>query len=479
MSEYKKSIFFFLLFFLLLAAYFTYGIYSSYVLEKENAQIRVANTSFLINEWIKSWFFTADYILRDVVAEVPLSEVIYPIQDIEKHRLRSEYLEAKRKTLPNAILLGLFDRNCIVTHTNSVVGFDASSREFCQENRLNNAIETYVAHAYFSNIGRLAITQTRKLPKDPSGQFSGFAGLAVDLNFFSKLLEQVTLGPHGTIAIADTKLSLLARKPAMPDNLGKKVNDPIAEAFIATKGSYVTLQQQSPLDQEDRLYGIRKVEGLPFIVVVGEAKRDWLNGWYKQLIRSLMMLSMGIALSFLVLRYQFELLEQKRTLALLSMTDALTGVSNRSHLDKTLLDESVRSDRFKHSLGLIILDIDHFKKINDTFGHQAGDKVLKEFAALLLSSCRATETVGRWGGEEFLIICPETDLSGLEVLAEHMRMKIEAHHFPDVDKVTASFGITCRRVNEPIDTSISRADQALYDAKHSGRNRVNAGIPDA
>jgi diguanylate cyclase (GGDEF)-like protein len=477
MSEHKKSIFYFLAFFLLLAAYFTYGIYSSYLLEEENAEIRVANTSFLIGEWIKGWFIATDYVLRDVVAEVPLSEIIYPTQDIEQHRLRSEYLEAKRKTLPNTILFGLFDSKCIVTHTNSIVGFDASFREFCQENRLNNSIETYISYAYISNNDRLNITQTRKLPKDTAGQFAGFAALAVDVNFFSKLLEQVTLGPHGTIAVADTKLSLLARKPAIPDALGKKVNDPIVEAFLSTQKSYITLQQQSPLDKEDRLYGIRKVQGLPFIVVVGESKRDWLNGWYEQLIRSLVMLTIGIALSVLVFRYQFELLAQKKALASLSMTDALTGISNRCSLDKTLLDESVRSDRFNHSLGLIILDIDHFKKINDTFGHQAGDKVLKEFATILISNCRVTETVGRWGGEEFLIICPETELLGLQVLAENIRAKIAAHRFPDVEKVTASFGIACRSVNELIDLAINRADQALYQAKNGGRNRVNVGMP--
>ena len=99
---------------------------------------------------------------------------------------------------------------------------------------------------------------------------------------------------------------------------------------------------------------------------------------------------------------------------------------------------------------------------------------MQEFAELLIAGCRATETIGRWGGEEFLIICPETDISGLQVLAENLRMKIAAHRFPDVERVTASLGITCRNVNELLDTAIHRADQALYQAKNGGRNRVNA-----
>jgi diguanylate cyclase (GGDEF)-like protein len=471
MSEQKYSILFFLLFCLLLAGYSAYNIRLSCIQEKEKAEIRVANTSFLIGEWIKGAFMASDYVLQDIIYSVPVSELEYPTTNPDEHAKFTKLIDEKHRTLLHASGVGLTNSDGFVTHTLSIVGFDANHREWFSVPKNNPEIETFVSNMFRSNNDELMVIQSRKFPGE---EFSGLAGIGVNLNFFSTWLKDVKIDPHGVIGIADAKLSLLARKPAIPDALGKKVNDPIIEAFVSSDENYMTFQQQSPLDNEERLYGVRKVKELPFIIVVGEAKRDWLSGWYKQVIMALVMFFIGVGLSFVVLLFYWKQLSQKEALAALAMTDALTGLSNRSHLDKTLLHELVRSDRFSHSLGLIMLDIDHFKKINDMFGHQTGDKVLKEFAALLISSCRATETVGRWGGEEFLIICPLTDINGLHLLAENIRRKIEDHRFPDVYKVTASLGITCRVVNESIEQAIGRADEALYRAKIGGRNLVCA-----
>ncbi len=130
------------------------------------------------------------------------------------------------------------------------------------------------------------------------------------------------------------------------------------------------------------------------------------------------------------------------------------------------------AQRFKHFFGIIILDVDHFKEVNDTHGHHVGDQVLVDMADLLKSNVRTTDTLGRWGGEEFLIICPEADEAGTANLAENLRNAIASHKFPVVQSKTASFGVTIHQQGESIKSVIARADKALYVAKNSGRNRV-------
>ncbi|WP_299204614.1 GGDEF domain-containing protein [uncultured Amphritea sp.] len=158
-----------------------------------------------------------------------------------------------------------------------------------------------------------------------------------------------------------------------------------------------------------------------------------------------------------------------------SITDALTGIYNRLKLDEDLCYAVKRSERTKREFSVILLDIDNFKLVNDSFGHLLGDEVLKAFAALLVSAVRQTDIVGRWGGEEFLIICPDTDLQGVSVLAEQLRKKIAEHPFPEEKSLNASLGVVAHNRDEQADAVIARVDKALYRAKDKGRNRVEVG----
>lgn len=156
-------------------------------------------------------------------------------------------------------------------------------------------------------------------------------------------------------------------------------------------------------------------------------------------------------------------------------TDKLTGLFNRQKLDVKLEMEFLRARRSGAPLSVIILDLDHFKNVNDTWGHQVGDQVLVCTAQLLTARLRQTDCAGRWGGEEFMVICPDTDLEGARALAETLRQAITAQTFPTAGHQTASFGVACCTVGDQVKTLVSRADQALYEAKHLGRNRVEAG----
>nr|WP_320026155.1 diguanylate cyclase [uncultured Acetobacterium sp.] len=156
----------------------------------------------------------------------------------------------------------------------------------------------------------------------------------------------------------------------------------------------------------------------------------------------------------------------------LSETDKLTQLYNRYKLDDALEREFKRSKRTQSPFAVILLDIDHFKQVNDIFGHQAGDVILKELADAFKKSIRATDIVGRWGGEEFIFILPDTNEAGAMLLAEKIRMRISATHFSHPEKITGSLGVSVYRGDSAAGTIISRADQALYAAKHHGRNQV-------
>lgn len=167
-----------------------------------------------------------------------------------------------------------------------------------------------------------------------------------------------------------------------------------------------------------------------------------------------------------------ELRNKNKELEILSITDKLTGTFNRIKLDQSIENALLRANEFNEPFGIIIIDIDHFKKVNDTFGHQVGDAVLISFASILKESVRKTDIVGRWGGEEFIVICFGATLSNTFALAQKLKEKIEKFKFDTVGQKTASFGVASYQKKENIESIIKRADEALYKAKQEGRNRV-------
>lgn len=171
----------------------------------------------------------------------------------------------------------------------------------------------------------------------------------------------------------------------------------------------------------------------------------------------------------------FDITAQKQAEEILTAqatTDELTGIANRRQFDRTFKNEMHRASRYQLPLAVIMLDIDHFKKINDSYGHQVGDNVLVHLARLISGMKREQDFFARWGGEEFIILSPSRDIAGMRKFAEKLRRAIETHTFPGVESVTCSFGLAEYQPNEPMDSFFGRVDSALYRAKENGRNRV-------
>jgi diguanylate cyclase (GGDEF)-like protein len=152
--------------------------------------------------------------------------------------------------------------------------------------------------------------------------------------------------------------------------------------------------------------------------------------------------------------------------------DGLTKVYNRNYFDMYLAQEVSRSKRYKRELSLIITDIDHFKQVNDTYGHLTGDTVLQEFTQIIMQQCRKSDLIARFGGEEFIILLPETPLEGGIIVAERMCQQIATHTFQEAEHITASFGVANLIMDRDGRELLRRADCVLYKAKKNGRNQV-------
>ena len=168
-----------------------------------------------------------------------------------------------------------------------------------------------------------------------------------------------------------------------------------------------------------------------------------------------------------------ELKNHEIELKQISRTDRLTQTHNRMYTDNILENQYYRFKRDSEICSVILVDIDHFKSVNDTYGHLAGDKVLIEFAKILSNSIRQGDVLGRWGGEEFLIILAHTKLSEALQLAEKLRKAIDIHEFTEPKHLTASFGVSTFAQESTIDILIDTADKALYESKKNGRNCVS------
>jgi polar amino acid transport system substrate-binding protein len=202
-----------------------------------------------------------------------------------------------------------------------------------------------------------------------------------------------------------------------------------------------------------------------------EQKNDAIQTWNIFIAVGILLLLLTLR-EYVINRYKSRLESLNKELEQLSNTDSLTGIANRHFLNNMFKMEMARARRYRSKFSVILLDVDHFKTINDTFGHNEGDRILKTIAHAAADALRTNDTAGRWGGEEFLVLCPETDLYGAQRLAEAIRQKIERLDFGIPRKITISLGVAEYQDDQSVEDLVKRADDALYEAKNSGRNLV-------
>ena len=202
------------------------------------------------------------------------------------------------------------------------------------------------------------------------------------------------------------------------------------------------------------------VEGLEMLGAAVMQLNDELTGTQRQLLRA-----------------NQELKRNEEVILDLMHTDPLTGAGNRRRLDEVLATEVERCRRYEQALCVVMIDLDHFKTVNDRYGHAIGDEVLKQFAALLRGHARQTDLVARLNGEKFVVVLPATRLKNAVISAERTRRQLESHPLVEqIGQITASFGIAMLASGEAGEDLLQRADQALYRSKREGRNRLTQSI---
>ncbi|MDI6750208.1 MAG: diguanylate cyclase [Rhodocyclaceae bacterium] len=271
---------------------------------------------------------------------------------------------------------------------------------------------------------------------------------------------------------------------------------PLINSPQVYRGDRVTALQtpvfQTILQLQDELSDVRPPEQKIVGYIAVEIARDALEARKREMLEITLAIMLGglLLASWLSLRIahgvlttldtaQKALRRQMETAELLARTDALTGLANRRAFDEVAQQEIQRAQRYGTPLTLVLADLDHFKAINDSHGHDVGDCVLQDFARILAGSVRNVDLVGRWGGEEFAILMPGTDLAEATQAAERMRRQVEQAQLcieETTCRYTASFGVAAFRADMPTLASLlGRADMALYRAKRLGRNRVEVG----
>lgn len=240
---------------------------------------------------------------------------------------------------------------------------------------------------------------------------------------------------------------------------------------------------KAPLEMDHASRGVRRADGQPLDIVerelLGEVL-DLIGHAHENDVRLRALEERVTALQF----ENLDLMAKNSFLSEISARDSLTGLYNRWYVMEKIDSEMNRSVRNGQPMSVLMLDLDHFKQINDSYGHPAGDSVLKSVGQTLRESCRVYDVPGRYGGEEFCIVLPETKVNGTQTVAERIRSRVESASVMIGDseiKVTASIGVAGMDSTEDgvlsASALIERADRALYTAKHQGRNRVEFWAP--
>lgn len=287
---------------------------------------------------------------------------------------------------------------------------------------------------YYKKIKLIQVNTTEDaLKKVYNGEVYAYVGALPNIGYFIKKLKYTNLKVNGEASF-DAKLSFASRKDL-----------PILNSILQKTLNSITKEEH------DKIYD------------------NWINIQYPNKADHTMFI-IAIIIIFIIL---FILYIRNIKLKKISETDSLTKIANRRKIDTFLEIEIERTLRNKTSLCVVMIDIDFFKKINDNYGHNIGDKILKNLAKVLKLNIRKFDLVGRWGGEEFLIVCPDNDISQTILLCKKLQKLISKIKVANTNNyITVSFGIAQFNKDEKIDNLINRADKELYNAKHKGRDCI-------
>nr|WP_315241096.1 sensor domain-containing diguanylate cyclase [uncultured Albidiferax sp.] len=381
---------------------------------------------------------------------------------------------------------------------NKAEGATWADRDFFAALRDSAQAGLHISKPLVGRVSRQYVIGFSRRYNYPDGRFAGVVAAPIAVHYFSKTLAQFDLGPNGMLNLRDADIGLVTRVPALPDKpagqVGHSVVSPEFRRLFQSDTRTATYFAVTPADGVERVSTFHRLQAAPMVLTVAVAKSEYLAGWNQEVYRSMVMAGSFLLVSLLLGMFLLRSLRQTQThqsqleaqlakilslQALLqeqAIRDPLTGLFNRRYLDETLARDLARARREGHAVALAMLDLDGFKRINDTHGHVAGDLVLKTLSALLRTGARQSDTVCRFGGEEFLVLLPHMSLDQAQRKLDAWRVEFAQTpiQFGEARfQVTFSAGVAAYPLHGADGGAlVAAADSALYRAKQAGRNRV-------
>ncbi|WP_051516546.1 sensor domain-containing diguanylate cyclase [Herbaspirillum sp. RV1423] len=458
----------------------------------EDAQTSTANLSRALAEHAEATLTSADAVLFGLVQRLE-------VEGMDRDSLARIYplLASYVKELPQIQGLFVYDQTgkwMVNSMDDSPWMLNNADREYFIFHMTHENREAHVGVPVKSrSTGAWIIPLSRRI-NHPDGTFAGVVLASVEIEYFLKFYRSFDIGKHGEILLATQAGVLLAQWPPVDGDVGKNVSSNIASEHAARNKNGVALIT-SPGDGLQRLYSYKRLDKYPLFVTAAQSYDEVLSSWRTEtLMQSVGVLILVAMLAWLgkrlvdqiklrtqaqqkLLSAREKLVEMNKTLQKMALEDSLTGVANRRQFDVTLANEFNRAKRESQSLALLMIDVDHFKKYNDTYGHPAGDVCLQKIGKVIKMN-RPGDLSARYGGEEFAILLPNTDLKGAISVAEKICADVRSLNIPHGKNptgiVTISVGVQATVPTAACNLLdlVSAADKALYTAKARGRNQV-------
>lgn len=472
--------------------------YDGYTQHRQIALGRVANVAQVMARYLQGVFDKTDLALRSVAYEY--GHHMLGARSADPAAIR-ELIRHQRTALPELDSMRIATADGIVRFgTDGVEGVDINDRDYFR--RAHEGEEGLL----FSEPLRGRISEkwvmvaSRRLTR-PDGSFGGVVLAAISSEYFSRGFAAVDLGRDGAISVRDFDLRLVARHPhssGSPGAIGSaNVSAQLREALRSDplSGTYIA---PTALDGIERLNAYRRVGELPLYVIVGISSSEWRAAALRDVaaLAALAALALVLTVGFswllrrawrrreralaTVKRTGEELARANRALEEMALRDPLTGLLNRRYLDEAMAREIAQAERSGRPVSFVLMDLDHFKRLNDTHGHRAGDAALQAVGALLATSIRTGDLACRYGGEEFLLLLPGTAAQVALQRTDGLRLAFANLPVPSAGepvRVTLSAGVaTYPDHGLTREELIRKADAALYQAKAAGRDCVRVAI---
>lgn len=456
------------------------------------------NLSQSVSRQSEDSFLQVELTLQDLRDRITLVGL-----DAERQNYLRTLLTDRKASLPQLHGLFVYDSqgNWLVTSEGSLKQHSNNNdREYFRYHQQHSDPGVHISNVIRSRTtGALIIPVSMRL-NNSDGSFRGVLLATLRVDYFRQIFGYYNLGERGLMALIVNNGNILYARPFPDDTINRNIaKSPLFTDLLKTSPDG-TATYKAALDGVERIFGYASLKRYPLVITVGFDRKHLVHAWFTDLVIYLILCCLLLMVIFVLgyfllrnlsqnIRDQAELAQVReqltamnRTLQTLALVDSLTGLANRRQFDLFLDRGLERANKLRKPLALLMIDVDSFKKFNDTYGHLAGDDCLKRVGdALLQVSHRSDDMIARYGGEEFAVILPGSDEEGALRFARSALEAVAAMAIPHQNSdhqakiVTISIGVHVLQGGLPENSRhglIGQADKALYQAKMSGKNRV-------